>query len=292
MQNIVTQNLTKNFGQNKGALDINIKLNSGEIVGFVGPNGAGKSTLMLMLSGLINPDSGSFTFFEEEVFIKNIYKKYTQIGLMLSETNFEENKKISQILEENSQLLGLNPEKEYKNLAEKLKLDINQKYYQLSLGNKKKVSIILAFMHSPKILLLDEPTSGLDPIMQNVFFEILKEAKKNGATIFLSSHILSEVQNICDRVIMIKDAKIILEIEKKDLDVSQEKTFTLTSPYQDLLSQIQAESTIKIYHKNKKEVKFISQQTEEIIKILIQNNRYDFLVQKTSLEELFIDKYY
>ncbi len=205
---IETKKLTKYYGKSRGIIDVDLSIEEGEIFGFIGPNGAGKSTTIRTLLALIHPTSGSATIFGKDV-ITHAKEIHQEIGYLPSEVFYYDNMKVKDLLNYSASFYKKDCSQRIKALAARLDLDLNKKIDDLSYGNKKKVGIIQGLLHSPKLILLDEPTSGLDPLMQNIFFDILAEENKRGATVLFSSHILSEVQKLCDRVAIIKDGKIV-----------------------------------------------------------------------------------
>ena len=212
MNVIEINKLTKSYGKVRGIVDVSFHVEQGEIFGFIGPNGAGKSTLIRTLLSLIYPTSGSATIFGKDC-IKYAPEIKKDIGYLPSEVFYYDNMKVIDLLRYSASFYKKDCKKRINELAEILELDIHKKIDDLSLGNKKKVGIIQGLLHEPKLIILDEPTSGLDPLMQKKFFDLLKEENKKGATILFSSHILSEVQKLCDRVAIIKEGKIV-QVEK------------------------------------------------------------------------------
>ncbi|MBZ9609675.1 ABC transporter ATP-binding protein [Clostridium estertheticum] len=208
MNAIEIKNLTKSYGKTRGITNVSFNVEQGEIFGFIGPNGAGKSTTIRTLLSLIYPTSGSATIFGKDCieFGPEIRK---EIGYLPSEIFYYDNMKVIDLLKYSASFYKKDCSKRITELAEIMDLDIYKKIDDLSFGNKKKVGIVQGLLHSPKLIILDEPTSGLDPLMQQKFFELLEEENKKGATILLSSHILSEVQRLCNRVAIIKEGKII-----------------------------------------------------------------------------------
>ena len=211
MNVIEIKNLTKSYGTSRGIIDVSFNVEKGEIFGFIGPNGAGKSTTIRTLLSLIYPTSGSAKIFGKDCieFGPEIKK---EIGYLPSEVFYYDNMKVI-LLKYSASFYKKNCSKRINELAEIMELDLNKKIDDLSYGNKKKVGIVQGLLHEPKLIILDEPTSGLDPLMQQKFFDLLEAENKKGATILLSSHILSEVQRLCNRVAIIKEGKII-KIEK------------------------------------------------------------------------------
>ena len=208
MSIIKTQNLTKYYGKSRGIIDLNLNISEGDIFGFIGPNGSGKSTTIRTLLGLITPTSGSAEIFGKDC-IKSKSEILSNIGYMPSEAMFYRGMKVEDIITLSSKLHKKDCSFEAKNLCDRFQLDVKKKVEELSLGNRKKVSIVCAMQHNPKLYILDEPTSGLDPLMQKEFFSLIEERNKNGATIFLSSHVLSEIQKHCNNAAIIRDGKII-----------------------------------------------------------------------------------
>jgi ABC-2 type transport system ATP-binding protein len=208
MNVIEIKNLTKTYGKARGISDISFNVEQGEIFGFIGPNGAGKSTTIRTLLSLIYPTSGSATIFGMDC-IQSGPEIKKEIGYLPSEVFYYENMKVKDLLKYSASFYKKDCSKRIKELAEIMDLDLNKKIDDLSLGNKKKVGIVQGLLHEPKLIILDEPTSGLDPLMQQNFFELLEEENKKGATILFSSHILNEVQRLCNRVAIIKEGKIV-----------------------------------------------------------------------------------
>ena len=209
MNVIETKNLTKYYGKSRGIIDVSLAVERGDFFGFIGPNGAGKSTLIRTLLGLISPTSGEATVLGFDI-VKNKTDILKDIGYLPSEAAFYGNMKVSEIIEFSAKIRGVDCRDEAKKLCERLDLDTTKKIRQLSLGNRKKVGIVCALQHKPSLYILDEPTSGLDPLIQNEFYKILKERNDEGATIFLSSHILSEVGKYCKRAAVIREGRLLV----------------------------------------------------------------------------------
>lgn len=208
MSIIETKKLTKYYGKARGIIDVDLNIEEGEIFGFIGPNGAGKSTTIRLLLSLIKPSSGNATIFGLDC--QRDYKEiHKEIGYLPSEVFYYDNMKVKDLLAYSASFYNKDCKAKINELAKRLDLDLNMKIDDLSYGNKKKVGIIQGLLHSPKLIILDEPTGGLDPLMQQTFFDILKEENERGATVLFSSHILSEVQKLCHRVAIIKEGKIV-----------------------------------------------------------------------------------
>lgn len=205
---IEIQNLTKYYGKSRGVEDLSLTVAEGETFGFIGPNGAGKSTTIRTLMGLIKPTSGTVRVLGMDV-CSQLPSILGQVGYLPSESAFYPGMKVSDILKLSAGMRKKDCRQEAQRLCERLELDVSRKAEDLSFGNRKKVSIVCALQHNPRLLILDEPTSGLDPLMQREFFAILRERNRQGTTVFLSSHILSEVQRNCERAAVIRDGRLI-----------------------------------------------------------------------------------
>ncbi len=208
MEIIKTTKLTKYYGKAKGVEGLDLTVAQGEFFGFIGPNGAGKSTTIRTLLGLIAPTSGSAMIFGKDV-TKEKESILQDIGYLPSEALFYQGMKVKDLLKLSADLRKKDCTAESEQLCERLQLDASRKIDDLSFGNRKKVAIVCALQHQPKLLVLDEPTGGLDPLMQKEFFDILQERNKAGTTIFISSHVLSEIQRNCTRAAIIRDGQII-----------------------------------------------------------------------------------
>jgi ABC-2 type transport system ATP-binding protein len=226
MNVIEINNLTKTYGKSRGITDVSFHVEEGEIFGFIGPNGAGKSTTIRTILSLIYPTSGSAKIFGKDCieFAPEIANK---IGYLPSEVFYYDNMKVIDLLKYSASFYKKDCSKRIKELAEIMDLDLTKKIDDLSLGNKKKVGIVQGLLHEPKLIILDEPTSGLDPLMQQRFFDLLLEENKKGATILFSSHILSEVQRLCDRVAIIKEGKIVTVEKISNLKENNYKKFKI-----------------------------------------------------------------
>ena len=285
---IEIQNLTKYYGKIKGVEDLSLKLYEGEIFVFIGPNGAGKSTTIRSIMNLINKTSGK-VFIEGKEFDKDDIKIKEKIGYLPSEIYLYDDLTVKEMLDYHESFYKKDIHKKRIELVKRFKLDETKKIEDLSLGNLKKLGIILAFVHDPKILILDEPTSGLDPIMQNVFYDLLKEEKDKGKTIFYSTHILSEVSKICDRVGIIKDGKLIKVESMEDLTKKNLTFVTLTS---DQLEKIKKDLNVNIISENKNTIKFRNNLTsDELIKKISKYNIDKILIEEFTLEEMFLHYY-
>ena len=282
------QNLTKYYGKILGVKDLSLKLEEGEIFGFIGPNGAGKSTTIRCIMNLINKTSGK-VLIENKEFNKDDLVIKEKIGYLPSEIHLYDDLTVKEMLDYHESFYNKNIHKRRKELVKRFELDEKKKIEDLSLGNLKKLGIILAFMHDPKIIILDEPTSGLDPIMQNIFYDLLKEEKIKGNTIFYSTHILSEVSKICDRVGIIKNGNLIKVEKIEDLSKKSLTFVTLTS---DQLEKIKKDLNVNIISENKNTIKFGNNLPhDELIKKLSKYNIDRILIEEATLEDMFLHYY-
>ena len=282
------KHLKKYYGNSRGVEDVSLTLKEGEIYGFIGPNGAGKSTTIRTIMGLINKTSGTIIFNGKEI-DSNDPKVKRSIGYLPSEINLYGEMKVSEVLDYHESFYEDNLSSRRKKLVKALKIDETKRIEDLSLGNLKKVGIVLALMHNPKLLILDEPTSGLDPLIQSVFHDILKEEKESGTTILYSSHVLSEVSNLCDKIGFIKDGKII----KEDLiENIRKENYTYLKISSKEIDTIKKELKLKVIKENENETTFINNMdSNTLIKNLSKCNIERILIEEISLEDLFMNYY-
>ena len=213
---ISIENLTKDYGGGRGLFDLNLQVAEGEIFGFLGPNGAGKSTTIRLLMGLIHPTRGSASLLGLDSLDQSVEVKRL-VGHMAGELPQFGGLRGRDIVGHFGALRGLVDQARVREITERLDLDLGLKFREYSTGNKRKLGILLAFMHNPRLLILDEPSSGLDPLNQQELFKLLREAQAGGATIFLSSHVLSEVEHVCERVGIIRRGKLVKVERLEDL---------------------------------------------------------------------------
>lgn len=282
------KHLKKYYGYIRGVEDVTLNLNKGDIYGFIGPNGAGKSTTIRTIMGLINKTSGKIYFNGKELDPSNIDIK-EKIGYLPSEINLYDDMTVKEIFDFHEKFYKKDLTKKRNELVKLFKIDENKKIEDLSLGNLKKVGIVLALMHEPELLILDEATSGLDPIMQNTLHNLLLEEKKKGTTILYSSHILSEVSQISNKIGFIKDGVII----KEDLieNIKRDNYTYITISSKDI-NKIKKDLNLKIKSENDKEVIFINDIDINTVIKKISNYKIDkLLIEDVSLEDLFEDYY-
>ena len=211
---IRTEKLTKFYGSHRGIVDVDLTVDKGEVFGFLGPNGAGKTTTIRLLLDLIRPSSGKAYVFEIESSVDPV-AIHRRIGYLPGEFTLYDRLTGLQTLEYFGNLRGGVDRAYQASLIERFDLDPSRRYREYSKGNKQKVGLVAALQHRPELLMLDEPTSGLDPLVQQTFFETMREAVRDGATVFLSSHILNEVERSCDRVAIIRDGRLV-QVDRVD----------------------------------------------------------------------------
>ncbi len=282
------QNLTKYYGKIKGVENLSLKLEEGEIFGFIGPNGAGKSTTIRSIMNLINKTSGRVLIDNKE-FNKGDIEIKEKIGYLPSEIHLYDDLTVKEMLDYHESFYKKDISKRRKELVKRLELDEKKKIEDLSLGNLKKIGIVLAFMHEPKILILDEPTSGLDPIMQNIFYDLLKEEKAKGNTIFYSTHILNEVSKICDRVGIIRNGELIKVVKIEDLFKESLTFVTITS---DQIKEILEDLKVNTLLENGNTIKFGNNlSSDELIKKLSKYKIDRILIEEATLDDMFLHYY-
>lgn len=289
MNNILeVKKLTKNYGKSRGVSDVNLEIEKGTIYGFIGPNGAGKSTTIKCIMNLINKNSGE-VFIDGKLFLKKNNGLKKKIGYLPSEINLYDGLKVKEMIKYSESFYKKDCSKRISELVNRLDIDVNKKIEELSLGNLKKVGIVLALMHEPEIVIMDEASSGLDPLMQEAFYEILLEEKKKGTTIFFSSHILSEIKRICDKVAIIKEGKIINIDDMNNFEDSDALRIKITSDYnEDILKELGlSEDNIK-----KGVLEFVyKEDINNLMKILSKYNIKKLLIEELDIEEIFIHYY-
>lgn len=284
MNAVETVSLTKFYGKSRGINDIDLTVAEGDFFGFIGPNGAGKSTTIRILTGLISQTSGAAKIFGKDAGKTDVL---ADIGYMPSEANFYHGMRVREVIKYSAELRKRDCAKEASRLCERLELDVNKKISELSLGNRKKVSIICALQHKPRLCILDEPTSGLDPLMQREFYAILQERNSEGATIFLSSHILSEIQKYCKRAAVIREGKLLVCDRVEKLVHTNAKKVTLSGisepPKLDGIGKVEVDGdTVKFLYGG---------ETRELLNTLALLPITDIGITEPDLEEIFMHYY-
>lgn len=268
---IEIEKLTKSYGKARGVTDVSLSVKEGGIFGFLGSNGAGKSTTIRSMLGLIRYQQGSIRIMGSDV-KKQREEILREVGYMPGEAWFPAGMTVKEVLKLAAEVRGRDCRKEAEKLCERLQVNVDRKISELSLGNRKKVSIVCAMQHRPKLFVFDEPTSGLDPLMQNTFFELIREYVSGGTTCLLSTHVLSEVRNYCDEVAIMKEGRLIVTDTVANLTKNQAKRIKLIRD---------GERLDFIYDKN----------LNELYKELEGHDIQDILIEEPSIEEIFM-RYY
>ena len=286
MHVIETKKLTKYYGKARGIIDLDLRVEQGEFFGFIGPNGAGKSTTIRTLLGLISPTSGSAMLFGKDITTEK-EAILQHIGYLPSEALFYQGMKVKDILKLSADLRKRDCTAEAALLCERLQLDISRKAEELSFGNRKKVAIVCALQHKPELLVLDEPTGGLDPLMQKEFFEILRERNRQGASILLSSHVLSEIQRNCTRAAIIRDGRIIACDSVDALSRTNAKRITVHGDV-----DLDSLSGVRDRKASEASVSFLySGDMNSLLRTLSSGRVQDLTVTEPDLEEVFLHYY-
>lgn len=299
MRVIEVENLTKDYGSGRGVFDVNLHVDKGEIFGFLGPNGAGKSTTIRHLMGFSRPDKG-----ETRIFGKNTFEKYYEVlkkvGYIPGEIALPAGLTGYEFLNMMRDLQGIHNDERLERMLDMFKLSavqLNGDTKRMSLGVKRKLAVVSAFMSDPEVLILDEPTSGLDPIMQERFVEFIREEKECGKTILLSSHIFSEIDNTCDRIAIIKDGRIVSEFVANDLKHASRKFYSLNfvteNGAEKFKKQAAALKSYKFINSDNTKID-LSVEDEDLnglIAILSDSDATFFGNRKESLEDYFMKFY-
>ena len=288
--------LTKDYGHNRGVFDVTFSVNKGEVYGFLGPNGAGKTSAIRHIMGFSKPHKGrtSVNGLDSWTHANDIQKN---LGYLPGEIALPENLTGMQFIQMMADLRGLKDMQRTEYLLEKFALDATGSLKRMSLGEKRKLAIVTAFMHDPDVLVLDEPTSGLDPIMQDIFIDFIKEEKTRGKTILLSSHIFSEIDATCDKISIIKDGHLVSSFVADELRQSMEKTYQVTfQTAQDFDCFITVESkSYRVTNSDTKSncviVQLQNENINEFINVLSNYELRAFTEIQTSLEDHFMHFY-
>ena len=290
MYAIETEGLTKYYGEDRGIIDVNLKINEGEIFGFIGPNGSGKTTTIRLFLSLLFPTSGSGKIFNYDI-AKDGPRIKKIVGFIPTEVHYYESMTVKELIEYSARFYKISLDHRCDQLVDALDLDLSRKIVELSMGNKKKVAVVQSLIHKPRLLILDEPTSGLDPLIQNHLFDILNEQNEKGTTIFFSSHVLSDVEKFCHRVAFIKDGRIIIE---NDINSLKEKllsriAFRLKEGTDDITLQTPG---VILLEKNKNGASFLYQgEIPILLKELSELPVEKITITEPDLEEVFMNYY-
>ena len=291
MSIIEVNKLSKYYGKAKarGIVDVSFNVDEGEIFGFIGPNGAGKSTTIRLFLSLIFPSSGNAKIFGKDC-IEFGPEIRQEIGYLPSEVFYYEGMKVLDLLKYSASFYKKDSTKRMYELAEIMELDLKRKIDDLSYGNKKNVGIVQGLLHQPKVIILDEPTSGLDPLMQQKFFSLIKDENKRGATVFFSSHILGEVQKMCNRVAIIKDGSLVNIQDIKTLQKDNYKKIEVSAA--DLDDKRFAVAGVSNLTKDNGGLKFFYKgDINQIMRLILEKEVSDVTIEEPTLEEIFMHYY-
>jgi ABC-2 type transport system ATP-binding protein len=286
---ISARDLTKYYGKARGIVDVSFEVNEGEIFGFIGPNGAGKSTTIRLLLSLIHPTRGSATIFGKDCFRYGPEIR-RDIGYLPSEVFYYDRMKVIELLRYSASFYPGDCTKRMHELAELMGLELNRRIEDLSYGNRKKVGVVQGLLHRPRLVLLDEPTAGLDPLMQHKFFQLIREENSRGVTVFFSSHILGEVQRMCNRIAIIKEGKIIEIADIRTLQRNNYKKVQITAESLDpalfslpgVTNMEQRDNTLHFFFKG--DINAVMQRISQV-------NVSDVSIEEPTLEEIFMHYY-
>lgn len=286
MEAIKTEKLCKYYGKARGIVDCSLHVRQGDFFGFIGPNGAGKSTTIRILLGLLTKTSGRGEIFGLDI-EKEKEKILDRVGYLPSETAFYPGMRVRELLKVSADLRKRNCKAEAEALCGRLQLDPSKKVEELSLGNRKKAGIVCALQHKPELLILDEPTSGLDPLMQREFYDILRERNQEGTTIFLSSHVLSEIQRNCTKAAIIREGRVIACDSVEALGRTSAKRVSVQGEAN--LSGLEGLRDLK---QEEERVSFLySGSMEKLLAVLAAGRVRDLSIAEPDLEEIFLHYY-
>lgn len=285
------QNVTKTYGKSRGIENVNLDVVQGEIFGFLGPNGAGKSTTINTILDLLHTNAGSITVFGMDAHKESV-KVRGRIGYLSGDMTTDPGLTGKQYLDYARHLHGHVDSAHVKELVARLRCETNKKIKSLSRGNRQKIGLVAALMHDPDLLILDEPTSGLDPLIQSEFNEIVRERKKRGKTTFMSSHVLSEVQAVCDRVGFIREGKLLRVARLGELLDSAPRHISVT--YKDNAPDTQLKSLKGVEHlqaRGRHRRFMFRGNYNELIRVLAMKQIADLQILEPQLDELFMSYY-
>lgn len=283
---IEISNLTKHYGKSRGVEDVSLYVEKGDIFGFLGPNGAGKSTTIRCMLGLIRYEAGDISLFGMDA-VKDRTEILRKVGYMPGEAMFYPTMKVSEVIKFAADTRGMDCSVEAAKLCERLEVDTKKRIEELSLGNRKKVSIVCAMQHKPELFIFDEPTSGLDPLMQAEFFQLIQEYNKEGASCFLSSHVLSEVSKYCNKVAIVKEGKMVRIDTIENLSKTNAKRIKIRG-----IQELALSEGVVNFKRNGQEIELVyNGKMPQLIQALQGLPIEDILIEEPSLEEIFMHFY-
>lgn len=289
---VETRGLTKSFGKHRGIVDLDLVVGQGETFGFLGPNGAGKTTTIRCLLGLLRPTSGEAWLLGERVTLDGAGVR-GRIGYVPGEVVLHEKETGRWHIDHIASLRGGRGPGE-RRLIERLEFDPARRVSELSKGNRQKLALILALMHDPELLILDEPTSGLDPLNQEVVFDIISERVDAGATLFLSSHVLSEVERVCSRVGIIREGRLVADDSMRSLLSKRLKHLSVTfgeAVAPDVLSCLPGVSDVRVSGAATLCATVTTPAVGPVVRALATLDVRDLTIEHASLEDVFLEYY-
>ena len=289
---LVFDNVSKSFGSFFAVKDVNLRIHHGEVFGFLGPNGAGKSTSIKLLLDILRPSSGSISLFGESN--RNVVSTHKRLGYLAGDMVIDSNLTGKQYLNFVANMYGTDCRQRTTELADKLQANLAVKIGTYSRGNKQKIGLIAALMHDPELLILDEPTSGFDPLVQETFLELIQNFRQQGNTVFMSSHILNEVQELCDRMAFIKDGQIITVTTTSELTAQAAKRIKITADV-GVIKAIKAKRLKALHFTSMPSPHELNctykGEISGLLRFLTVYNIRDLTIREPELEEIFMHYY-
>ncbi|HEX4744826.1 MAG TPA: ABC transporter ATP-binding protein [Candidatus Limnocylindria bacterium] len=288
---IATAGLTKDYGLGRGIFDLDLVVDHGEIFGFLGPNGAGKTTTIRLLMGLIRPTRGGGEVLGLDCQRDSVAVK-RHVGYLPGELPQYGGWKGAEVVGYLAGLRGNVDPGEVRRIAERFELDLGRTYREYSRGNKQKLALVVAFMHRPELLILDEPTSGLDPLNQQQFHELVRESIGRGATVFLSSHVLSEVEQLCDRAGIVRDGRLVALAPLAELRAAKEREVEIRFRSAPPVDRIRALDGVTVLEATGQRVRCrVRGSIAPLVAALREAEVVDLVTREPTLEEAFLSFY-
>jgi ABC-2 type transport system ATP-binding protein len=291
MSTITLERLTKLYPGGRGVRDLDLAVGRGEVFGFIGPNGAGKSTTLRTMLGLISPTAGRARILGLDARVDGPTVR-ARVGYLPSEPRLYDGMSVGAILAYLGRFFTADTAARRRELAEMIELDLSRRAEDLSIGNKKKVALVAALQHTPEVLILDEPTSGLDPLIQARFFEVIQSERARGTTVFFSSHVMSEVERLCDRVAIIRDGRIVELARMTELRARQFKRVRARLDPADAAAELLGLAGVRDPVRDGERLSFVYQgDMRRLLGALAGAALVDVTIEEPSLEEIVLSHY-
>ncbi len=287
---VETENLTKYYGKSRGILEVTLSIQEGEFFGFIGPNGAGKSTTIRTLMSLLHPSSGRAEIFGLDCRTQGPRIR-KQVGYLPAEANYYDDMRVGAFFEYAMRFYPGSSRERLDMLCERLDVDRTKRIGALSTGNKKKLAVVQALLHEPRLLILDEPTTGLDPLVQNRLYELLREENARGVTVFLSSHVLSEVQKLCDRVAIIKEGRILRTETIEHLRGSLYKEIRVEFTRAEDAEAFDPPDSAAVRREDRQVSFLYSGRADDLLRLLVRYGIENLWMDEPDLEKVFLHFY-